>query len=109
MTSPISLARFMRGFVGYWPALLVVCGLAALLVGCWPRWQRLIWLVPVYGVLSKYLGPMLNFPDWAQRLTPYGWVNAVPQHAVAWPPVAGMVALGVAFLVIAGIGYRAGI
>ncbi|KRK70866.1 ABC transporter permease [Lacticaseibacillus nasuensis JCM 17158] len=106
MTSPISLARFMRGFVGYWPALLVVCGLAALLVGCWPRWQRLIWLVPVYGVLSKYLGPMLNFPDWAQRLTPYGWVNAVPQHAVAWPPVAGMVALGVAFLVIAGIGYR---
>lgn len=106
MTSTISLARFMRGFVGYWPVLLVVCGAAALLAGLLPRLQAVIWVVPIYGVLSMFLGPMLDFPEWAQRLTPYGWVNAVPQHAVAWDTFSWMTALGLVLLVAAAICYQ---
>ncbi|WP_054663261.1 hypothetical protein [Lacticaseibacillus camelliae] len=106
MTTTISLARFMRGFIGYWPALLVVCGIAALLVGLLPRLQALIWVVPVYGVLSMFLGPMLDFPKWAERLSPFGWVNAVPTHAVAWPTFAWMTALGIALFGLAYVGYR---
>lgn len=106
MTTPISLARFMRGFVGYWPALLVVCGLAALLVGLLPRLQTLIWVVPVYGVLSMFLGPMLDFPKWAERLSPFGWVNAVPTRAVAWPTFAWMTALGIGLFGLAYVSYR---
>lgn len=106
MTSTIPLARFFRGFVGYWPALLVVCGLTAFVVALLPRLQAVIWLVPAYGVLSKYLGPMLNFPDWAQRLTPYGWVNAVPKQAVDWPTVGWLTAVGVMLLVAAAAAYQ---
>ncbi|MFD1394109.1 ABC transporter permease [Lacticaseibacillus jixianensis] len=106
MSTPISVARFMRGFVGYWPALLIVCGAAAVLAALLPRLQAVIWIVPVYGVLSMFLGPMLDFPKWAQRLTPFGWVNKVPQHAVAWGPFAWMTGLGVVLFVVAYLGYR---
>ncbi|MFD1464419.1 hypothetical protein ACFQ5D_24665, partial [Paenibacillus farraposensis] len=81
-TVTISAAHYLRGFIGFWPALLVVCSIGALLVGFLPRLQSLVWILPVYGVISLYLGPLLDFPTWATRLTPYGWVNEVPVKAI---------------------------
>ncbi|WP_179394865.1 ABC transporter permease [Lacticaseibacillus absianus] len=100
-----SLARFMRAFWGYAPALIATFGVAALLVGLLPKWQNLAWALPAYGFFSLYLGSLMDFPKWAQQLTPYGWVNNVPLRQVQWGPAAWMTALGLALLIAGYLAY----
>ena len=103
---PVSIGQLMRGFIGFWPSLLVVCGIAALLVGALPKFQSVVWIIPVYGVLSLYLGALIDLPKWAQHISPYGWVNLVPTHAVNWTTFTWMTILGIALFIIGYVCYR---
>lgn len=100
-----TVARFTRGFWGFAPALLVTCGIGALLAGLLPRWQNIAWLIPVYGVFSLYLGSLLDLPQAATQLTPYGWVNTVPLHQVQWPTAAWMTVLALGLLIAGYVAY----
>lgn len=101
-----SFVRFMRGFWGFAPALIVSFGFGALLSGLLPKLQTIAWVLPAYGFFSLYLGALMSFPKWATQLTPFGWVNTVPVKAVNWGTAGWMTALGV-ILVFAGyIAYR---
>jgi Putative exporter of polyketide antibiotics len=106
LAHPIDLSRYLRGFVGYWPALFVIIGITALIVSLVPRLQSLAWLLPVYGFFSLYLGELLNLPEWAQKLSPYGWVNQVPLKTIDWSTAGWMTGLGFILIIIAYIIYR---
>lgn len=106
MSDSISLTRFMRGFVGYWPAVFTVLGLSAALAGMLPKLQGLAWLLPLYGIFSLYLGPLVNLPQWARNLTPYGWINDVPMRAIQWSNCAWMSALGLGLFALGYAAYR---
>ena len=106
LAHPIDLSRYLRGFVGYWPALFVIIGITALIVSLVLRLQALAWLLPVYGFFSLYLGELLNLPEWAQKLSPYGWVNQVPLKAIDWLTAGWMTGLGFILIIIAYIIYR---
>ena len=106
MTHAIALSRFMRAFYGYWPALMVVIGAAAFLAGALPRLQALIWILPIYGGFSLYIGKLLDLPDWAGKISPFGWVNAVPRSQVDWTTAGWMTVLGVALIVLGYFCYR---
>ncbi|WP_230678602.1 ABC transporter permease [Lacticaseibacillus zhaodongensis] len=106
MDAPIVLARYMRGFAGYWPALAVTVGIAAALVGLIPRLQNIAWIVPIYGVFSLYLGSLLDLPKWAQRVSPYGWINDVPLKQIAWGTWGWMSLLAGALLLLGYAAYR---
>ena len=99
----ISIARLMRSFWGFAPSVLVIVGVIAVLLGLLPRYQQVAWIIPVYGLLSIYLGGLLDFPEWTKRLTPYGWINKVPLKAVAWDQVGWLVLLSV-ILILVGYG-----
>lgn len=102
----VSLAHLMRAFVGFWPAMFVVMGIAVLLVSVWPRIQSVIWLIPVYGIFSLYLGDMFDLPDWAKQISPYGWVNDVPAHQVDWSVFGWMTLLGIILFIVSYLAYR---
>lgn len=106
MTNPISFARMFRGFIGYLPALYVVLGISTLIIGWAPRLQTIIWAIPVYGLISLYFGKLVNIPDWAQKITPYGWVNRVPISTVDWPRFYLYIALAIGLLFIGFLGYK---
>ncbi|MQB60142.1 hypothetical protein DN428_10415 [Lactobacillus reuteri] len=93
----------MRSFWGFAPSVLVIVGVIAVLLGLLPRYQQAAWIIPVYGLLSIYLGGLLDFPEWTKRLTPYGWINKVPLKAVAWDQVGWLVLLSV-ILILVGYG-----
>ena len=99
----ISIARLMRSFWGFAPSVLIIVGVIAVLLGLLPRYQQVAWIIPVYGLLSIYLGGLLDFPEWTKRLTPYGWINKVPLKAVAWDQVGWLVLLSV-ILILVGYG-----
>lgn len=100
-----TVSHLMRAFWGYVPALIVVYGLGACLVGLLPRWQSVIWIWPAYGFFSLYLGSLLDLPQWATRLTPYGWINNVPVAQVQWPTAAWMTLLGLGLILCGGCVY----
>ncbi|WP_127849192.1 ABC transporter permease [Lacticaseibacillus hulanensis] len=106
MSHPIDLPRYLRAFVGYWPALIVAVGITLMLVAFLPRLQQLAWIIPIYGMFSLYLGPLIDLPDWTKNISPYGWVNNVPVKAIDWGTAGWMTALGAALIVIAYLGYR---
>ena len=66
----------------------------------------LAWLVPGYAFLVGYLGRILQMPDWAQYLSPYGVVPTVPAEELEWAPLVGLTALAVALVALGVAGFR---
>lgn len=89
----ITAFEFWQGFWGQLPVIWLFVVLGILLVGWWPRGRVAVWLYLAYGFLSQYMGNLLHLPHWAKQLTPFGWIKAVPEHAVDWPTFAGLLAL----------------
>lgn len=106
MDSPIALSRYMRAATGYWPALAVTVGIAAVLVGAFPRLQNAAWVIPIYGLFSLYLGSLLDLPKWAMRISPYGWINNVPLKQVAWGTWGWMSLLAAVLIAFGYAAYR---
>jgi ABC-2 type transport system permease protein len=88
------------------PAVLVVAGIAGLLVGVAPRLSALAWAVVVWALLAGLFGPLLSLPEWALRLSPFGWVPRVPAEALDVVPLAGLAVLAVALVTLAMITFR---
>ncbi|MFF8744470.1 ABC transporter permease [Streptomyces californicus] len=87
----------------YAPALWATAGVAVLLHGWFPRAAAAAWIVPVYGFLVGYLGPVLRLPEGLRNLSPFGHVPRLPAAEPAWTPLlvltavaAGLIALGLA-------------
>ena len=90
------------------PAVLVVAGVAAALVGGAPRYAVLAWVVVAWTVLAGMFGALLGLPDGALDLSPFGWVPAVPADRAAAGPLVGLtvVALVLGFVALAGFRRR---
>jgi ABC-2 type transport system permease protein len=88
------------------PAVLVVIGLATALVGAAPRSASLAWLVVVWALLAGIFGPLLNLPEWAVKLSPFGWVPRVPAEDLDVVPLVGLVVVAVVLITVGLIGFR---
>ncbi|MBP1968341.1 ABC-2 type transport system permease protein [Virgibacillus natechei] len=90
----------------YYPAMLVMIGLAVLLIGFLPRLASLIWLYVFYSFIVLYLGGLFQFPDWVGQLSPYGHISQLPVEEMEWVPVVILTVTAVVLLVVGFIGYR---
>ncbi|GAB3046887.1 ABC transporter permease [Virgibacillus ainsalahensis] len=90
----------------YYPAILVMIGIAVLLIGFLPKLTSLIWLYVFYSFIVLYLGGLFQFPDWVGKLSPFGYIPQLPVEEMETMPVIVLTIIA-AVLVIAGfIGYR---
>ena len=76
------------------PAVWCIAGLTALLVGCAPHLSWLAWLALAWCVVVGELGPLMNLPEWTQRLTPYWYNPDWPLGASLWPALVMVVISG---------------
>ncbi|MFL6129627.1 MAG: ABC transporter permease [Mycobacteriales bacterium] len=88
------------------PAVLVVAALAAALVGLVPRLAALAWVVVSWVLLLALFGPLLGLPGWVLKLSPFGWVPAVPAELVDAVPLLGLTLLAAALGAAALAGFR---
>jgi ABC-2 type transport system permease protein len=88
------------------PAVLVVIGLAAALVGLLPRLAPLAWVVVVWALIGGFFGPLLNLPEWALKLSPFGWLPRVPAEDLDVAPLIGLVVLAVVLITVGLVGFR---
>ncbi len=85
----------------YLPAIFVVVGFAAAVVGLAPRHAALAWVLAAVSGLQVLLGQTLSLPDGVQALSPFWHLPAVPGASLDLVP--GAVELVIA-AVLVGIG-----
>ncbi|HLT56060.1 MAG TPA: ABC transporter permease, partial [Bacillota bacterium] len=90
----------------FYPAMLVMIGIAAFLNGFLPRLTHLVWIYFIYSFFILYLGNMMQFPDWAGKLSPFGHVPQMPIEEATFMPLflLGIIALGL--MIISFVGFR---
>ncbi|HOB39880.1 ABC transporter permease [Candidatus Darwinibacter acetoxidans] len=60
------------------PGMLVMLGAAVVIVGFCPRFTVLLWAYVAYSVFAVYFGVLINLPQWAVKLSPFGWNPQLP-------------------------------
>ncbi|MTI95791.1 MAG: hypothetical protein FH749_09970 [Firmicutes bacterium] len=87
------------------PVWLLV-GLALALIGFVPRISGLVWLLVVYGLISELIGPLLQFPQWTNNLSPFYNVPKLPAEELTLVPLLIMLAIAVALSALGLVAYR---
>ncbi|QKS72453.1 ABC transporter permease [Paenalkalicoccus suaedae] len=79
----LALSTIYGATLAYYPAMLVLIGLSALLVGVLPKATAFIWAFLAYTFVVAYLGDIFQLPDWAGYATPFSFVGDVPLESVS--------------------------
>ncbi|OWR29856.1 hypothetical protein CDO73_12275 [Saccharibacillus sp. O23] len=103
---PFAAGDIFAAALSYIPALLLLIGLGAMLIGWLPNLSGLLWLYLAYCFIADYMGDLLNFPDWTKKLTVFGYVPKLPVDPWEWPPLLGLALLAALFASIGFFGYR---
>ncbi|MCM3739462.1 ABC transporter permease [Oceanobacillus luteolus] len=102
MEEGFSFVIIYRAALVYFPAVLVMLGLAVLLIGVLPRFTSLIWLYIATSFIINYLGGLLQFPDWVENLSPFGYIPAIPVENMDWITV---IALSITAIILIVLGF----
>ncbi|GAA0328108.1 ABC transporter permease [Bacillus carboniphilus] len=73
--------------ISYFPALLVMIGLAVFLIGILPKLTSLVWLYVLYSFIVLYLGGLFQFSDWIGNMSPFGHVPQAPVEEFSLLPL----------------------
>lgn len=106
MEEPFSFGTILGGALAYLPAIWVMLGLAAVLLGWRPKRTGLVWLYMVYTFVVLYLGGLLQLPEWVERTTPFGYVPQLPVDAMEWGAALGLTVLAILAMFVGLLGYR---
>lgn len=83
------------------PAVWVLIGVAALVVGAWPQHWWFAWAVVVATTLAGLFGEMLGLPRWVQDISVFHHVPNVPVDDLTWPPLMWMTLVSLALVTVA--------
>lgn len=84
------------------PAIWVMTGAATLLIGFLPKGIGLIWVYYAYTFIVLDFGTLLNMPEWARRITPFGNVPKMPLQEFQLAPML-ILALAAVVLCVGGL------
>jgi ABC-2 type transport system permease protein len=90
----------------YLPAMWVMIGVAAILVGLLPKVTGLAWAVFGYSFLAMYLGRLAHLPAAATRVSPFGNIPTLPIEAFSWWPMIVLSLIAVLLCTAGLAGYR---
>ncbi len=106
MEEPLPIETIINAAVVYYPALLVMIGLAVFFMGFKPKLLGLAWLYLGYSFLVLYLGELLDIPEEMAAITPFGHIPQLPIEEMNYSVLVILTAIAL-LLVIFGIrGYQ---
>ena len=100
-----AVARALVYTVSQLPGALAAIGLALALVGLAPRRWPLVWAVVAWSAFARFLGGLVELPDWARDMSVIGHYLDVT-GPVDWKPLAVQGAVGLAGAVVGLLAYR---
>jgi ABC-2 type transport system permease protein len=106
MDDPIPYGRILGAGIVYLPAVWLMTGAAVLLLGYLPRLTGLLWIMLGYSFVIVYLGSLLRFPQWLERLSPFGYVPSLPAEEFNLGPLLLLIGAAAVFAFAGFRGYR---
>ena len=106
MEDPISFETIFNAVIVYYPALLVMIGVAVLLIGFKPEALGIVWFYLGYSFFVVYLGQLLDLPEWFSSLTPFGHVPRLPIEEMDYTGISILTILALGLIVAGFLGYR---
>ena len=106
MEEGLDFGMMMEAALVYYPAMLVMIGVAALLNGFLPKLTSLVWFYYLYTFFVLYLGILLKLPEWLGKLSPFGHVPQVPIEDLSFMPLIILTVIAIGLMAISFVGYR---
>ena len=106
MDAQPSLSIYLQAALNYLPAIWVMLGLTALLIGVFPRFTSLSYGYLGISFFIIYIGTVAGFPEWTQKLSPFGIVPQAPIEAQTWTPLFALCGIAILLGIAGAIGYR---
>jgi len=97
----LSMQFLLASNLLYIPALWVMLGFAILLIGLVPKATGILWGYFTFSLFFMFFGRMNLFPDWMEKLTPFGYIPQVPMDEINYLTLGILVAVA-AVLTTAG-------
>jgi len=99
MEEPLSFRLVVNAALSLFPAILVMVGVAALLIGLAPRLTSLVWYYLGFTFFAAYFGKALQIPEGVKMLTPFGYVPEVPIESISFAEAAILTAVAIGLMV----------
>lgn len=106
MDEPLSVGTIYSSAIVYYPAVLVMIGLAMFLIGYIPKLSSFIWIYVLYTFFVLYLGGLLDVPEWLGKLTPFGYIPQLPIEDMNWVSIIILTGIAILLMVVGTIGFK---
>lgn len=106
MDEGLSFSTIFSSAYVYLPAMWLVIGLAAALLGAAPKLAGLVWLYIIYCFVVVYLKDLLSFPEWMNQLSVFEHVPQIPVDEMNLLVLAVLTGVAIVFLAVGFIGYN---
>ncbi|MCL2842779.1 MAG: ABC transporter permease [Oscillospiraceae bacterium] len=97
---------YFQAAMNYLPAIWVLLGLTAALVGFVPSKAAIGYGYLGFSFFTVYMGTLANLPDWVMGLSPFYHIPRLPEEAQTWTPLVVLTGIFALLTVVGLIGYR---
>ena len=97
---------YLQAALNYLPAIWVLLGMAAALVGYLPSKTGIAYGYLGVSFFLVYLGTLANLPEWVLHLSPFGHIPRLPLEEQNWIPLAILTAIAAVLIALGFVGYR---
>lgn len=102
----LEFGTVMAAALVYIPAIWLIIGLAALLIGIFPKGSSLAWLYIVFSFVVIYIGDLMDFPGWLNNLSSFTHVPQIMTEGMDWTSIGVLSAISVVFSLLGLVGYN---
>lgn len=106
MEEPFAFGTVYGAAIVYYPAVLVMIGVAATLMGLLPKLTSFVWFYLFFSFVVVYLGGLFQLPDWLETLSPFGHIPELPVEGVDYSVVFVLVTVAILLVAVGLTGYR---
>lgn len=96
---------FLAG-LGYLPAIYLMLGVSAMLIGWLPKFTSLIWLYLIFAFVIFYFGGLFDIPELINGLSPFYHIPEQPIESWNWTVTVVISAIALIFMGIGAVGFQ---
>lgn len=104
--SELELVDFLAVGMNYFPAVLFITALEALVLGWVPRLGKFLYVYVGYCIMLNYFLGILDLPEWFEKTAVLSWIPRMPVDDFDGQVFAVLTALSLVLMVIGYAGYR---
>lgn len=100
----LNIPDLLKAGLTYLPAIWAFASIAVFLTGLLPKLSGLVWAMFGYTFIILYFGRLMDVPEWAMRITPFGNIPQLPLQEFTIVP---LIVLSIIAVLLCAIGVTA--